>query len=576
MKLDASKIISLKEVEDFLFGDQINSRNKIPIGAFFFVATLESGILRLLEEWVKRIDIKIDDLRKIETISGVKLEPDYFQMLSIERAVTFVEYKELFYTSISQTEDNEWLKYPAFRFFNIISERQRLQFASANSQDTQGYINALLKKKLGIMDLLYSGQVKATLPIEFLKMHSYIVAPTGSGKSELLRLIFYELQSKYDHFSLILIDPHGDLAKKVKRFHINAYGDRVIYFDPFLKDDYTPTFNVFDIGGKSAKNLADTVEQFITSFEEILQREGGELTESMMNMLEKSIYFLLSRDHSTLTDLQDLLNADAKILAEAIRHDQYFDERFLKTEKRSRDALIYRVERLLNSTTLRPLIAGESSFSLENSINSGKIIIFNLGNLSELTQATFGKFLIANIKSLVRKRNTENVVPTFVFIDECQNLVSGNFEYMLSQLRKYGLHLILANQYPTQLGDQLESVKQNTAIKIIAGEYDEIKSLVPLNKDEVFLRQYEYLVKIRHRPTVKVKPESYLINNPMFELTAEQEQLFDDNQIQKYYKKISNFAAYDSDDQLIDVKKTNQSDDISKPPYDLYLGENGS
>lgn len=41
-------------------------------------------------------------------------------------------------------------------------------------------------------------------------------------------------------------------------------------------------------------------------------------------------------------------------------------------------------------------------------------------------------------------------VPTYLFIDEFQNFLSADIEKALTQLRKYGLHLILANQYVGQ------------------------------------------------------------------------------------------------------------------------------
>jgi hypothetical protein len=534
---------------------------------------------------------EFENIEKFYTIWTLRIEKliklakdtkgDYTQRLghlAKIRGFTYEEYAALFNSFIAPEN------FPFYPIFGILgakkggisTEKQRADFTHKYQHDEDCYIQCLLENGAkDVLSFFFGGRLKAYLPLPKLKMHSYIVAPTGSGKSELIRAIFYELQKKYDKFSFVLIDPHGDLAKKVKRFHLNIDKERVIYIDPFLKDGFSPTFNVFDVGEKSIKNLSHTAEQIIISFEEVLSREGGELSESMVNMLEKSIYFLLERDGSTLLDLADLLNAQPDILQEAIEYSEYFNERFLRTEKRSRDALLYRIERLLNSPALKPLVAGQSTFSLEKSLNSGKVIIFNLGELGEMTQAAFGKFLVANIKSLVRKRDPEKSLPTFVFIDECQNLVSGSFEYILSQLRKYGLHLILANQYVNQLGDQVEAVKKNTAIKIVGGdEADDIKAMIPLSKDQISLKDYEYYLKIRGRTVLKIKSPSFLINNPTFEMTSQEEQIFDNYQLSKYYK-VSGQTKVERVPRKEGDPASPPSNQSNKPPFDLFLGHDG-
>jgi len=572
MKINIAKILPQTDFEELLMGEKSDVIEKIFVGVLPDLASESDVIVKLMDEWVRRTEKTMDELRRLESITKFPVQKNVLDLLRHERGFTLEEYKELFYTNTQENQD--WTRYYAFRHFNIISERQRLQFINKYTPDAEGYVQALMKTNLSVMSFFLGGRLKAYLPLPKLKMHSYIVAPTGSGKSELIRAIFYELQKKYEKFSFVLIDPHGDLAKKVKRFHLNVDKERVIYIDPFLKDGYSPTFNVFDVGEKSIKNLSHTAEQIIISFEEVLSREGGELSESMVNMLEKSIYFLLERDSSTLLDLAELLNAQPDILQEAIEYSEYFNERFLRTEKRSRDALLYRVERLLNSPALKPLVAGQSTFSLEKSLNSGKVIIFNLDELGEMTQAAFGKFLVANIKSLVRKRDPEKSLPTFVFIDECQNLVSGSFEYILSQLRKYGLHLILANQYVNQLGEQVEAVKKNTAIKIVGGdEADDIKAMITLPKDQISLKDYEYYLKIRGRTPLKIKSPSFLINNPDFEMTSQEEEAFDKYQLSKYYKVAGQTNKERQPRKEEDPAPLPKKD--NKPPFDLFLGNDG-
>lgn len=108
-------------------------------------------------------------------------------------------------------------------------------------------------------------------------------------------------------------------------------------------------------------------------------------------------------------------------------------------------------------------------------------------------------------------------VPILLFIDEFQNFVSSDIEKALTQLRKYGLHLILANQY---IGQQISSSLQKTLFASgvkLAGK-NEKKSLsllanemeVPLDE----LRQLNtgefYLQSGNYKP-LKIKTPKYLL-----------------------------------------------------------------
>jgi type IV secretory pathway VirB4 component len=75
-------------------------------------------------------------------------------------------------------------------------------------------------------------------------------------------------------------------------------------------------------------------------------------------------------------------------------------------------------------------------------------------------------------------------VPTYLFIDEFQNFISADIEKGLTQLRKYGLHLILANQYIGQVsspalqkalfsaGIQIAGKNERNSLRAITRELD--------------------------------------------------------------------------------------------------------
>ncbi len=54
---------------------------------------------------------------------------------------------------------------------------------------------------------------------------------------------------KKENASFIVLDPHGDLVEKMRRFDLaKKYRDRVVYFYPLLRSGYTPCINPFDVG----------------------------------------------------------------------------------------------------------------------------------------------------------------------------------------------------------------------------------------------------------------------------------------------------------------------------------------
>ena len=114
-----------------------------------------------------------------------------------------------------------------------------------------------------------------------------------------------------------------------------------------------------------------------------------------------------------------------------------------------------------------------ATLNIEAELNAGKILVFSLSkaNLGNEVSQVFGRLLIAQIKNLgFRRQHLPKAErrPTFVFVDECQNYVGERIETALTELRKYGIHMILANQVIGQnMGTQLTNIlMSNTAVKI--------------------------------------------------------------------------------------------------------------
>ena len=88
-------------------------------------------------------------------------------------------------------------------------------------------------------------KIAINLPYTSFMRHTYFLSKSGSGKSELLKLITYEMMrssSNNSNKSIVLIDPHGDLCLDIMKFSMNskALQNRISYqlehIGPFLAD----------------------------------------------------------------------------------------------------------------------------------------------------------------------------------------------------------------------------------------------------------------------------------------------------------------------------------------------------
>ncbi len=373
-----------------------------------------SQLIACLNLWVRRIDslVKMDKDCNNGKPTWRSHKATYW------RCFTYSEFAALFNQNVTP---EQFPFYPVFSQLQkrsskgIKTEKQRADFILDHAYDEESYAEVLHLYFPALIGFFFEfSELGAMLPLKELKAHTHIVAPSGYGKSELMRVLFYRMQKRYN-FTMILIDPHGSLARDVKNSRLNRDSKRLVYINPTFKDGHTPCFNVFDLGDNiSIKHLTQTAEQIVQAFEEILSKEAGKkLSEVMTNALEKAVYFILQKPETSILDLMDLLNAKEGICREARQYDSFFNEQWMKPGNRTRESLFNRIGRLLNSPILKAFLSGRSTFDLEKCINSGKVIILDIGDVGELTQELIGKLFVASVKSIVRKRKKNTGIPVF-------------------------------------------------------------------------------------------------------------------------------------------------------------------
>jgi type IV secretory pathway TraG/TraD family ATPase VirD4 len=98
----------------------------------------------------------------------------------------------------------------------------------------------------------------------------------------------------------------------------------------------------------------------------------------------------------------------------------------------------------------------KSSFNIRELMDQGKIIIVNLsrGMVGEDNAAILGSLMVTKIQLAAMSRANvpiEQRRPFYLYVDEFQNFATDSFAVILSEARKYGLNLTVANQYTSQM-----------------------------------------------------------------------------------------------------------------------------
>lgn len=290
------------------------------------------------------------------------------------------------------------------------------------------------------------------------RAHLYVMGKTGTGKSTLLESLMLDDMRK--GFGFALLDPHGDLVKRVKARIPWSRKDDVIDFD--VADSSQPYgFNPLAHIPKDKRPLA--CSGLIQVFKHLWNDSWGPRLEYI---LRNSLLSLLDYPGSNLADILKLLS-DRDFRKKVIPYisnkqiKEFWIKEFDKYPERLRAEAISPIQNKVGAFLSHPalqkiLTNPEKPLSLRKIMDEGKILLVNLakGSIGEDTSNLLGSLLISrfDLAALSRANIPEDERKDFsLYLDEFHNFTTQSLVLMLSELRKYRLSLILAHQYLTQL-----------------------------------------------------------------------------------------------------------------------------
>ncbi len=293
--------------------------------------------------------------------------------------------------------------------------------------------------------------------------HIYSIGKTGSGKTTLL--LNMALDDIIKGYGVALIEPHGDACKALlERIPIDRMQD-VVYFDT---TDPREALGFNPLHGVPVDERHVVASEIVLSFKKIWADSWGPRLEYI---LRYTILTLLEYPTATLLDIQPLL-LDKGFRNLVLQYTDngpilsFWHNEFdtyppsLKTEI---------IMPILNkagvfgaNTILKRIVGQQKGISVEEIMNSGKILICNLskGIIGEDVSQILGSLLTTAIQTAAMRRAKlpeDKRLPYMVYIDECHAFITTSFASMLSEVRKYKVGLYLTHQYMEQLPEQVLS-----------------------------------------------------------------------------------------------------------------------
>ena len=192
----------------------------------------------------------------------------------------------------------------------------------------------------------------------------------------------------------------------------------------------------------------------------------GDIRCGYYRVLRNTLYALLERDGSTLPDILALYT-DEKYRREVVRGiknevvKRFWTDEFENYPARMRAEACAPIQNklgaLLSDPTLhRILVAPTIDLHFRKLMDEGQILLVNVskGRLGEQSALVLGSLIVSTIGLAAFSRaETPNDArrPFILYLDEFHNFTTLMLASMMSELRKYGVGLVLAHQYMHQL-----------------------------------------------------------------------------------------------------------------------------
>jgi hypothetical protein len=298
--------------------------------------------------------------------------------------------------------------------------------------------------------------------------HMYIVGQTGTGKSVYMENL--ALQDMLEGRGFCFVDPHGDTAERLLSMVPKERTEDVIYFSP-ADMDYPLGLNLFEFDTPDQRDflIQEAINMLYKLYDPGHTGIIGPRYEHIFR--NAALTVMAGPEGGSFVDIPKLFR-DPAYVEQKLKYvtDQNvldFWRKEIPQSQRSNDFgeviswFVSKFGAFMSNEMMRNIIGQtKSAFNLRDIMDSGKILLVNLsrGRTGNLNSQLLGMIFVMKfeVAAMSRADVPEEYRRDFsLYVDEFQNFATDSFANILSEARKYHLNLIVANQFSTQLKDEI-------------------------------------------------------------------------------------------------------------------------
>lgn len=329
--------------------------------------------------------------------------------------------------------------------------------------------NNIPKKGLYLGKSTYRGNVREVyMGEDDRRRHTYIIGKTGTGKSEFLKEMI--LQDIENGKGVCAIDPHGEFIEDILELMPPERADDVIYFNP-SDLDRPMGLNMMEADSEEQRHFV--VGSIIGLMYKLYDpHRTGIIGPRFEHAIRNAMLTIMYKKGTTFIELVRIMT-DTKYLDEMLPLvkdpvvKRYWTDQIAQTSDFHKsevlDYIVSKFGRFVTNKTMRNIIGQPaSSFNIREAMDSQKIILCNLskGILGEEDAKFLGLILVPKVLTAAMARQDmamEERKDFYLYVDEFQNYATEDFAVILSEARKYRLNLIVANQFVSQIDEEVKN-----------------------------------------------------------------------------------------------------------------------
>ncbi len=353
-----------------------------------------------------------------------------------------------------------------FHFPNKTVETHHIRWLNAKSAPAPSEIPL---SGLRIGKSVYRGQEREIfMSLDDRRRHMYIIGKTGTGKSEFLKdMILQDIEAGN---GVCAIDPHGDFVEDILQLMPPERAEDVVYFNP-SDLDRPLGMNMMEVDNEEQQHFV--VNSIISLMYKLYDpHKTGIIGPRFEHAIRNAMLTIMTKKGSTFIELVRILT-DPKYVDEMLPYvkdpivRRYWTDQIAQTadfhKSEVLDYIVSKFGKFITNKTMRNIIGqSESSFNMRKIMDEKKIFLANLskGVLGEEDAKFLGLILVPKVLTAAMSRADlpmDQRTDFFLYVDEFQNYATEDFAVILSEARKYRLNLTVANQFVSQIDEDVKN-----------------------------------------------------------------------------------------------------------------------